>query len=300
MFMDSQLYSILYNLIQQKLALLPDKPEETAKATLHVLWCLAGGIQLSVEAADGYPLPDLDSAQQEILANLVEQRLSGKPLAHLSGRQRFMSLELLAGSQALIPRKETEILGKTGIMLLEKVSANVTAPRVIDVCTGAGNLALVMAVSCPTCSVFASDLSSEAVELARKNARHLNVANRMDVIEGDLFAAFSSSDFYESIDLITCNPPYISSAKVPEMNSEISEHEPAMAFDGGPFGIKILHRVIKEAPRFLKQGGWLAFEVGAGQGAAMVKRMEKKYAYTEVSAVEDDEGVIRAVFGRHG
>jgi release factor glutamine methyltransferase len=80
------------------------------------------------------------------------------------------------------------------------------------------------------------------------------------------------------------------------MDAEISDHEPAMAFDGGPFGIRILHRVIKEAPRFLKKGGWLAFEVGAGQGAAMAKRMEKKYSYSKVGSVQDNNGEIRAVF----
>jgi len=79
------------------------------------------------------------------------------------------------------------------------------------------------------------------------------------------------------------------------MDQEISEHEPSLAFDGGSFGIKILHRLIKEAPMYMKKGGWLAFEVGLGQGNTLIKRMRKKYSYSQVVPVTDDNGDIRVI-----
>ena len=101
-----------------------------------------------------------------------------------------------------------------------------------------------------------------------------------------------------SVDLLTCNPPYISSGKVDAMDEEIANYEPRLAFDGGPFGIKILQRLIKEAPRFIKPGGWLAFEIGLGQGPAWVQRLEKTNKFNDVCPVKDRAGDIRAVLAQ--
>ena len=291
----SELYTDLLTRLAGSLVFLPDKPEETAETTLAALWCAAAGTPLSVEAAAARPLADLDGEQQTALRAFVQQRLAGKPLAHITGRQQFMGIELLASDEALIPRKETEILGRAAVGLLREMAETAESLRVLDVCTGAGNLAVAMAAQCTECSVFASDLSADAVSLARKNVEFQNLSGRIALREGDLFTPFAEKEFYESFDLITCNPPYISSAKVEEMDEEIAGHEPALAFDGGSFGIKILHRFIKEAPGFMKQGGWLAFEIGLGQGKTLVKRMEKKHPYSKVVPVTDDNGEIRVI-----
>ncbi len=145
---------------------------------------------------------------------------------------------------------------------------------------------------------YAADLSADAVRLAQQNIDLYNFGGRLTLRTGDLLAPFESEEFYGKVDCITCNPPYISSAKVTEMHGEISGHEPDLAFDGGPFGIAILQRLIREAPRYLKAGGWLAFEVGLGQGEKMIKRMEKKYAYRVARPVFDEHGNIRAILGQ--
>lgn len=291
----SEIYAELLSRLENDLVILQDKPEENAVNTLAALWCKAAGIPMSVERAAGQLLPELDGEQQDFLTDLVAQRLLGVPLAHLTGRQQFMGIEFFTSPAALIPRKETEILGKAAMELLGELSGRFDHPHVMDICTGAGNLAVALALQRPDCKVVASDLSPDAIALARKNTELHQLADRVSLYEGDLFLPFDNEDFFASIDLITCNPPYISTAKVGEMGEEISGHEPSLAFDGGAFGIKILHRLIKEAPKYMKNGGWLAFEVGQGQGAAILKRMEKKYSYSRVVSVTDESGHIRAV-----
>ena len=283
---------------RSKINLLPDKPEETIEATVRALWLCAASVPASAARAVKIPLPSLTEDQRQKLADLLEQRSRGVPLAHLTGWQHFMGLEFKCTSQALIPRKETEIVGNAArAILADKILPN--KPKVLDLCTGSGNLACAMACHVPQCIVFAADLSPEAVELARSNARHLGCADKVNTFVGDLFAPFESEPFYRSFDLIICNPPYITSAKLPSLNQEIIGHEPKMAFDAGPLGLSILWRLLQDAPRFLKNGGWLAFEVGLGQGAGLVQRLSKNTRFTNVQGMLDEKGNIRAIIGQH-
>lgn len=280
------------------LALLPDKPEESVDSTLRALWHLAAGRNLSAELAMQTPLPDLEGSEMDRLSALVERRLSGVPLAHISGRQHFLGLEMLAGSDALIPRKETELLARTAVDVGRQVSAIQNDVLVVDVCTGCGNVALAIAYHVAASRVYAADLSEEAVSLARKNAEQLGLADRTDFLSGDLLRPFDDERFHGKVDLLTCNPPYISSAKVPLMASEIASHEPRLAFDGGPFGVAILMRLLEEAPRYVRQGGWLAFEVGLGQGPTLAKRMEKSGRFSGVQSLTDSRGEVRVLLAQ--
>ncbi|HZE90352.1 MAG TPA: peptide chain release factor N(5)-glutamine methyltransferase [Rhizobacter sp.] len=277
------------------LQLLPDKPQETVQATLHVLWHLAAGLALSVEAAAETPLPELDAVALARLDGWIAQRVSGIPLAHLSGRQRFMGLEMLAGKEALIPRHETELLGYAALDLLRGLAAAKGSLRVVDVCTGSGNLALALAHHEPKARVWASDLSEEAVELAARNGEHLGLSGRVQWRAGDLLEPFDQPEFHGAVDLLVCNPPYISSGKVDTMASEISGFEPRLAFDGGPLGVRILQKLIREAPRYLAPDGWLAFEVGLGQGPAVLKRLQASGGFAQQRTVSDAQGEMRVI-----
>jgi release factor glutamine methyltransferase len=112
---------------------------------------------------------------------------------------------------------------------------------------------------------------------------------------GDLLSAFETDDFLGKTDLIICNPPYILSSKVQKMESEISSNEPVLAFDGGMLGIKIIQKLIAEAPKFLRNDGWLVFEVGAGQGDFIIKLCQKLQSYSEIQPVTDKAGNIRVI-----
>jgi release factor glutamine methyltransferase len=285
--------------LDQGLAVLPDKPEETVEATLAALWLAAHGTALSAEAAAMRDLPTLDAAQEARVRELVERRLAGKPLAHLTGRQRFMGLELEADPAALIPRRETEVLANAAIGLLAE-NASATALEVIDVCTGSGNVALAIAAHEPRARVHAADLSPEAVALARRNAALVGLADRVTFESGDLLAPYDATRFHDALDLLSCNPPYISSAKVDTMPHEISRHEPRLAFDGGPLGIRVLNRLIQEAPRFLRAGGWLVFEVGLGQARGVRKRLEQLGRFDAIREYRDAAGEVRALAARRG
>jgi release factor glutamine methyltransferase len=274
----------------------PDKPEETPDSVLRALWFHAAGEPVSISRVNGSALPNLDGRGMEALADAIARKREGLPLAHITGRQEFLGLELLAGPSALIPRKETEILGRAAIAKLQEKSKTEEELLVIDVCTGCGNLALAYAHHEPKARVYAADLSEQAVELARRNARFTGLSERVVFAAGDLFAPFQDdARLIGNCDLVSCNPPYITSAKVPRLAPEISAHEPRLAFDGGAMGITILTRLFNEAPRFLKPGGVLCFEMGLGQGPVLEARLRRQPWVEKIEAHRDSSGAIRAL-----
>jgi len=270
-----------------------DKPEETANTILKALWSLAQGVQLSVVRGKDAELKLLTEEEETALNKYIKLWAGGEPVAYITERQSFCGLELKVNQNALIPRAETELLASS---VLEKLSiAEKKNPLVLDVCTGCGNLALTYKTRFPGATVCAADLSVEAIALAKENARHLEMEGEIDFISGDLFEPFNNETFLGKVDVLSCNPPYISSKKVPEMPKAISDFEPSMAFDGGPFGISILQRVMSEAPNYLRGGGWLVFEVGAGQGPSIAKMLNRNENYQNVEMIEDESALVRVI-----
>ena len=294
------LYDELLVSLRGQLRPLPDKPEETPESVLHALWLLAQGQPRSVETARQHPLTDLDAAGTARLRELLAKRIEGVPLAHLTGRQTFMGMELLSSPDAMIPRKETELLGVATLDILRAVARQQDKVTVLDICTGSGNIALALATGEPKAVVFGSDISEKTVEMARRNAEFLGLSERVKFRTGDLLKPFEEPAFLGNVDIVACNPPYISSARVNTMAPEIISFEPRAAFDGGPFGIKVLYSICNEAPKFLKRGGWLCVEVGLGQGAGMLKLVNSKRVYTTVRTVPDAAGEIRVITAQFG
>jgi release factor glutamine methyltransferase len=200
---------------------------------------------------------------------------------------RFMDVELLVERGVLVPRGETELLGNTALELLSD------GARIIDMCCGSGNLACALASRLPRALVWASDLTDSCVSLARKNAEFTGVANRVTVVQGDLFAGLKGLE--GTIDLIVCNPPYISQAKLAGERAALLEDEPREAFDGGPYGLSIHQRVVKEALPFLKPGGHLLFEIGLGQDRQVRLLFERTRAYEGLRTVANAAGEVRVI-----
>jgi len=294
----SELFERISNDLRNTLHLLEDKPEETIETTLKALWFSAAGIPVSAEKVRNMSIPDLSQNQIENLYRLIELRLNNVPLAHITKRQNFMGIELISDKRALIPRKETELLGRKALELSEKIAESNGIINIIDVCCGSGNLGIAIAYFNPDCIVYATDLSEDAVELTRDNINLLNLNERVHVMQGDLLSVFETNEFYENVDLIICNPPYILSSKVQKMDSEIASNEPVLAFDGGMLGIKIIQKLITEAPKFLKKEGWLIFEVGAGQGNFIAQLCERSNSYQSIESVSDDSGTVRVILAR--
>jgi release factor glutamine methyltransferase len=295
---DTGVYKELLYRLQEQLQVLPDKHEEAPEETLRGLWHAAAGIPLSIVAAQTYPLEELSEDQLFRLYGLVEQRLSGTPFEHLTGLQHFMGLDFYVCPHVLTPRKETEILGYSALQIIRDIAQTQGLVKVIDVCTGSGNLAHSFAHHEPRSTVHASDLSFRSICCAGRNTEKHGLDDRVSLRMGDLLIPFEEESFIRNIDVITCNPPYISSGKIKKMPSEIVNNEPLLAFDGGPFGIRILFRLAEEALHLLKPGGWLCFEVGEGQGYRMKERLEKMKAFSEIQTVNNDSGSIRAILAR--
>jgi release factor glutamine methyltransferase len=216
--------------------------------------------------------------------------------AHLvEGRQQFLGVDLRCGPGALVPRPETELLGRRAI---EKARAAGPEPRVIDMCCGAGNLASAIAVHLPTARVWATDLTDGCVTWARHNVEALGLGDRVTVAQGDLFAGLAGLGLEGTIDVVVCNPPYISSGRLGSDRASLLELEPREAFDGGPYGLSIHQRVMREAVPFLRPGGWLLFEIGLGQERQVKLLFERARTYDAIELVPNDHGDVRVVTGQ--
>lgn len=294
-----ELYEQKKSEIASAIQFLEDKPEETIDSTLKTLWLASAGIFLPTEDAISHELPVLTDEQLLVLNRLIKKRMDNIPLAHITGVQKFLGVNLKADKRALIPRKETEILGKKALEISKKLTAIQKPVKVIDVCCGSGNLGLAIAKLNPETKVYLTDLSPEAVDLTKENIRYLNLEDQVEARQGDFLEAFETEYFFAKTDLIVCNPPYISTSKVEKMPSEIALNEPSMAFDGGMMGIKIIQKLISESPKYLSDKGWIAFEVGLGQGPIVMQLLERTGRFINIGSAEDKTGNIRAIYAQN-
>jgi len=245
-----------------------------------------------VEAAESSTIAGFSNVARD----MAKRRAAGAPLAYVIGREMFMGVELIVAEGALIPREETELLGNTALDALH--CSGSAAPRVIDMCCGSGNLACAIAHHLPSARVWASDLTDGCIAVTRRNIEHVGVSDRVLVAQGDLFAGLEGLGLEGSIDAVICNPPYISQGKLATDRAELLEHEPREAFDGGPYGLSIQQRVVKEALPFLRPGGILLFEIGLGQERQVRMLFERTKAYEDILSVVNAEGEVLVVSGR--
>ncbi|GAC1561003.1 MAG: peptide chain release factor N(5)-glutamine methyltransferase [Polyangiales bacterium] len=230
----------------------------------------------------------LEGAELALLRDLVRRRRAFEPIAYLRGYREFYGLKFKVDRRVLVPRPDTETLVDAALARSAHVSMSM---RQLDLCTGSGCVAIAMARQRPTAMVFASDVSSGALAVARDNALRLGAYN-VAFTEGDLFAPLPGERF----DVITANPPYIASAELATLMPDVRDHEPRLALDGGADGLDLVRRIVAEAPEHLEAGGVLALEIGAGEAAATVALFAAR-GFEDVRVHRDIARIERVVSG---
>lgn len=217
---------------------------------------------------------------------LLARRGERIPLAYLCGEASFMGLTFAVNEAVLIPRQDTELL-------VEEAMQQMTGgTRVLDLCTGSGCVLLSLLHYSMDCEGTGTDLSEEALAVARENAGRLGLSDTASFRHGDLFGALDPGD--QPYDLIVSNPPYIRTDVIGTLMPEVRAHEPEMALDGGPDGLAFYRRIAKEAPAHLTIGGGLLMEIGYDQGDAVREILERE-GYYEVEVRKDYNGLDRVV-----
>jgi release factor glutamine methyltransferase len=237
----------------------------------HVLGCTR------MQLYTGFDKP-LAEAELASYRGLIKRRLAGEPVSYLVGETEFWGLPFHVEPSVLVPRPDTETL----IEVARAARPDRAAPcRILDLCTGSGVIAVSLAREYPAAQVIATELSSAAAALARRNAARNAVADRVDVREGDLFAPVRGERF----DLIAANPPYIASSVIPTLSPEV-RREPVIALDGGPDGLAFYDRICAEAREHLVPGGAIVLEHGFDQAVAVRARLVAA-GFTGVTLVHD-------------
>ena len=223
----------------------------------------------------------LTPAETDALRELVKRRGQREPLQHLTGSASFCGLEIAVNRHALVPRPETELLAELGWQYLSTLNSQPSTA--LDFGTGTGCIAIALAAKCPSAKIVATDISPDALALARENAARNNVADRIEFRQGDGVAALSAEIRF---DLIISNPPYIPSAEIATLQPEVRDFDPRLALDGGADGLDFHRKLAAETPPFLKPGGNIMVEFGDGQADAVRKIFETEKWVVE--AVRED------------
>ncbi len=236
-----------------------------------------------------HPERELTEGEAAGFARWVERRRRGEPVAYIVGEKEFWSLTFQVNPAVLIPRPETEclieeVLGRYGR------EANL---RVIDIGTGSGAIGIALAREMPAVRVVATDISPEALEVARNNAVAHGVADRMEFLQGDLFASSSGT-----FDLIVSNPPYIPDDLYPRLPEGIREFEPRLALIAGPDGTVFHREIIRGGAHRLKAGGRIFLEIGEGQKELVEALFREEGIYDTIHFRKDYGGIERVAAAR--
>lgn len=231
----------------------------------------------------------LTEAQRSTMRDLVRRRVAHEPVAYLVGRREFFSLEFVVTRDVLIPRPDTESLVMAALDLL-KVR---TSARVLDLCTGSGCIAIAVARNARQAQVVGVDVSPAAASVARQNVERLEVTERVQILEGDLFGPVAGQKF----DVIVSNPPYITTAEMQALDPEVRQHEPHLALHGGADGLDFIRQIVAESGQSLEPNGWLLLELDPAQ-ATPVTWLLKSAGFVNVSVINDLAGSARVVKGQ--
>ena len=214
----------------------------------------------------------------------IEKLTKGIPLQHITHRQEFMKMDFFVDENTLIPRPDTEILVEEVI----KIAKQKYNPKILDLCTGSGAIAISLKKYVPNSEIIGIDISEKAIEVANKNANKLNVDVKF--IKSDLFERLKKEKF----DIIVSNPPYIKKEEIKKLSKEVQK-EPELALDGGIDGLDFYRKITSQAIEYLKTESFLCFEIGYNQKNDVIKIIEKQQNYKNIYCKKDLYGYDRVI-----
>jgi release factor glutamine methyltransferase len=227
---------------------------------------------------------ELSSEQEKTLEKLLERRRRGEPSAYITGHREFYGLDFRVDRSVLIPRPETELL----IELAIKIARKSAITEIADVGTGCGAIAISLAAHLPQVTVYATDISPEALEVARFNCKRHNVADRVVLRRGDLLGPLDGP-----VDMIVANLPYVREHDLIK-NAPLS-YEPGLALNGGSTGLEKIRSLIRQMAKKLNRGGYLILEIGEGQVRAVKAILRKEFPEAAIEVHKDLAGIERAI-----
>jgi release factor glutamine methyltransferase len=236
----------------------------------------------------------LKETEKETLEKMIQRRISGEPLQYILGHQEFWSIDFKVDPRVLIPRPETELLVEQSLLILSENSFK-RIPSVLEIGTGCGAIAIALAKEVKNIFLVATDISRDALVLAKENAKSAGVQHQIKFVNGDLFGPLRSSKEKGPFDLILSNPPYIHRLEIHALAKEVRDFEPVIALDGGEDGLEFYRRILTPASFYLRERGWLLLEVGQGQGEKVAEQIERNGTFLKPQILPDLSGIERVV-----
>ena len=235
-----------------------------------------------------HPERELNEDELKRYDENLSERSRGVPSQYITGHQEFYGLDFIVTPAVLIPRPETEHLVEAVLDITNHIPV---APKIVDVGTGSGAIAIALANELPDAYLYATDISDEALEIARANASRLQVDKDIEFRRADLLEGLAD----EMFDIVVSNPPYVGESEHDKVQLEVRKFEPHIAVFGGHEGLDIYRRLIPQAERVLRPGGWLAMEIGYSQEQQILGMLE---GWSECRSIPDLQGIPRVVVAR--
>jgi len=270
------------------------KGHQIENPRLNAELLLARSLNLSREELYIQLHGSLKEREKEALEKLVQRRISGEPLQYILEHQEFWSIDFKVDPRVLIPRPETELLVEQSLLILSENSFK-RVPSVLEIGTGSGAIAIALAKEVKIIFLIATDISQDALVLAKENAKSAGVQHQIKFVNGDLFGPLRPSKERKLFDLILSNPPYIIRPEIGSLAKEVRDYEPIIALDGGEDGLEFYRRLISQTPFYLREGGWLLLEIGQGQSLRVSKLMEEGGHFLNPECIPDLSGIERVV-----
>jgi release factor glutamine methyltransferase len=268
---------------------LADKGSESPRLDTEVLLAHALGCR-RIELYTRYEEEASAEARQRF-RELVRRRVEGCPVAYLVGAKEFFALRLEVNPAVLIPRPESEFI----VMECLRLAKPMAQPKILEIGTGSGNIAVAVAKGHPAAELTAVDLSADALTVARRNAERHGVAERIRFLQGDLFEPLAAGERFA---FILSNPPYIAEAEMSSLPAGVRDYEPHLALNGGPGGYSVVDRIISAAANHLEAVGYLILEIGAPQEKHVREQIERQGGYQVAATIHDYSGHARVVQAR--